>query len=238
MRAFDRYLTEAEQKRLLQHMHLMRADALALRDGALMRLLLYTGMRLGETLALTQAEALSALRSGWLFIPRERRKGFNRTVQPGKPARKPPKDHTVLCTEPVKQALRDLIAARVQLQHGQAAFEHEPLIISRRGAPISARAVQLRVREWCRAAGIEGRVTPHFFRHTRAKNIMRRSTSADPRGIVQAALGHASIASTGIYTAVSKEELTAALNEVDGQGDRRAQKRRLRLAHQQRQEAA
>ena len=75
MRAFERYLTEAEQQVLLRHMHLRRADALALRDGALMRLLLHTGMRLGETLALTQAEALQALRSGWLFIPREHRKG-------------------------------------------------------------------------------------------------------------------------------------------------------------------
>ena len=75
MRAFERYLTEAEQQALLRHMHLRRADALARRDGALMRLLLHTGMRLGETLGLTQAEALQALRTGWLFIPRERRKG-------------------------------------------------------------------------------------------------------------------------------------------------------------------
>ena len=98
MRAFERYLTEEEQRELLRFMHLRRADALARRDGALMRLLLHTGMRLGETLGLTQAEALQALRTGWLFIPRERRKGKRA-------------DHTVLATEPVKEALRDLLAA-------------------------------------------------------------------------------------------------------------------------------
>jgi site-specific recombinase XerC len=236
MRAFERYLTEAEQQVLLRHMHLRRADALALRDGALMRLLLHTGMRLGETLALTQAEALQALRTGWLFIPREHRKGKRA-------------DHTVLATEPVKAALRDLLAARVAMQKGQTAFELEPLVISRLGQTafeleplvisrlgqrMTARAVQKRVKGWCAEAGIEGDVTPHWFRHTRAKNIMRRSSSSDPRGVVQAALGHASIGSTGIYTAVSKEELAAALEEVDGPGDRRKVKRDLRKGYERR----
>lgn len=221
MRAFERYLTEAEQHLLLRHMHLRRADALARRDGALMRLLLHTGMRLGETLVLTQAEALAALRSGWLFIPREHRKGQRA-------------DHTVRCTEPVKEALRDLLAARVQIQQGQTAFEHEPLIISRLGQRMTARAVQKRVKRWCAEAGIEGDVTPHWFRHTRAKNIMRRSSSNDPRGVVQAALGHASISSTGIYTEVSKEELAAHLDEVDGLGDRRKVKRGLRKDYERR----
>ena len=221
MRAFERYLTEEEQRELLRFMHLRRADALARRDGALMRLLLHTGMRLRKTLGLTQAKTLSALRTGWLFIPRERRKGKRA-------------DHTVLATEPVKEALRDLLAARVQMQAGQTAFEHEPLIISRLGLRMTARGVQKRIKAWCAAAGIEGDVTPHWFRHTRAKNIMRRSSSSDPRGIVQAALGHASISSTGIYTAVSKEELAAALEEVDGQGDRRKVKRELRKAFERR----
>ena len=224
MRAFERYLTEAEQQALLRHMHLRRADALALRDGALMRLLLHTGMRLGETLALTQAEALQALRSGWLFIPREHRKGKRA-------------DHTVLATEPVKAALQDLLAARVAMQKGQTAFELEPLVISRLGQRMTARAVQKRVKGWCADAGIEGDVTPHWFRHTRAKNIMRRSSSSDPRGVVQAALGHASIGSTGIYTAVSKEELAAALEEVDGPGDRRKVKRDLRKGYERRNAA-
>ena len=60
MRAFERYLTEEEQRELLRFMHLRRADALARRDGALMRLLLHTGMRLGETLGLTLVEEESS----------------------------------------------------------------------------------------------------------------------------------------------------------------------------------
>ena len=157
MRAFERYLTEAEQQVLLRHMHLRRADALALRDGALMRLLLHTGMRLGETLALTQAEALQALRSGWLFIPREHRKGKRA-------------DHTVLATEPVKAALRDLLAVRVAMQKGQTAFELEPLVISRLGQRMTARAVQKRVKGWCAEAGLNPFEFRASVRTARTKN--------------------------------------------------------------------
>jgi len=221
MRAFSRYLTEAEQQQLLRHMHLRRADALARRDGALMRLLLHSGMRLGETLALTVGDALAALRTGWIFIPKAHRKGRRA-------------DHTVRVTEPVREALRDLLGAREQICGGQLALETEPLLIGRNGTPMGARAVQKRVAMWAAECGLPAGVSPHWFRHTRAKNIMRRSSSPDPRGVVQAALGHASISSTGIYTEVSKEELADALEEVDGQGDRRAVKRGLRKAFERR----
>lgn len=216
MKAFDRYLTESEQQRLLRHMERLRADPVALRDGALIRLLLHTGMRLGETVAITVAEASAAIRDGWLFIPRERRKRRKR-------------DHTVLVTLPVRDALQDLLTARAALTGRPIATDDAPLLASRQGQGLTARAVEYRVRKWTREAGLGEHITPHYMRHTRAKNIMRRSTSTDPRGIVQAALGHASIASTGIYTTVSREDLAAALTEVDqGAGDRRRLKRGLR----------
>jgi site-specific recombinase XerC len=85
---------------------------------------------------------------------------------------------------------------------------------------LTARAIQQRVAMWSAAAGLPDGVSPHWFRHSRAMNIMKRTTSNDPRGIVQAALGHASIASTGIYTGVTREDLAAALDEVDGAGRR------------------
>lgn len=217
MRAFERYLKEPQQQQLLRHMHSRRADALALRDGALMRLLLHTGMRLGETLAMKVADALQALRTRWIFIPREHRKGGKR-------------DHKVLVTVPVEEALRDLLAARALITRQVQCHEAAALLVSRQGEGLSARAVQLRFEFWMRDAGLPEGITPHWMRHTRAKNIMRRTTSNDPRGIVQAALGHASISSTGIYTEVSAEDLEAALSEVDGLGDRRRVKRGLRKA--------
>lgn len=219
MRAFERYLTEPEQQLLLRHMHLRRADAVARRDGALMRLFIHSGMRLGETLAMTVGDALSALRTGWIFIAKEHRKGGKH-------------DHTVRATDPLKEALRDLLAARAEITGQANCHESAPLLASRQGEGLTARAVQLRVKAWMKDAGLPAGVSPHWFRHTRAKNIMRRSTSNDPRGIVQAALGHASISSTGIYTEVSREELAEALEEVDGLGDRRRVKRSLRRAYE------
>lgn len=215
MKVFKRFLTEAEQRQLLRHMHLMRADALARRDGALMRLFLHGGTRLGETLLISTGDALAALRAGWLYIPKAHRKGKGM-------------DHQVLVTAPVREALRDLLSARAEITGVELSRETDPLIVGRHGRAMTARAVQLRFAQWCQAAGMPDGVSPHWFRHTRAKNIMRKSTSNDPRGIVQAALGHASIGSTGIYTTVSHEELADELNRIDGAGDRRKVKRDLK----------
>jgi len=223
MRAFEKFLTESQQRQLLRHMHLRRADALARRDGALMRLLLHTGMRLGETCLMTVGCAMEALKAGWVFIPREHRKGGKR-------------DHTVRVTEPVREALRDLLGARAEITGQALVREEAPLLASRQGEGMSARAVQYMVRRRAVEAGLAS-ITPHWLRHTRAKNIMRRSSSNDPRGLVQAALGHASISSTGIYTEVSADELAEALEEVDGLGDRRAVRRGLRRAYEGRASA-
>ena len=219
MSVFKRFLTEEEQVMLLRYMKRISGDVLARRDGALMRLLLSTGMRVGETLAMTVGDALEALRSGWIFIPAVRRKGQRR-------------DHTVLVTVPVREALSDLLAVRSELVAGMVHVS-DALLVGRQGA-LTIRRVEQLVKRYAQEAGLPEGVTPHWFRHTRAKNIMRRSTSSDPRGIVQAALGHASIASTGIYTAVSREELVNSLAEVDGPGDRRRVKRGLRAGFEAR----
>lgn len=217
MRAFDRYLTEEEQHRLLRAMKLQSGDVLARRDYAWMRALIHSGMRLGEFSRLTVGSALAALKEGWVFIPREHRKGQRR-------------DHTVLVTAPLREALQDLLAVRALMTGCRAGHESDPLVISREGGGLCPRMFELRAKRWAEVAELPAGFSPHWLRHTRAKNIMRRSTSNDPRGVVQAALGHASIASTGVYTVVSREELAEALEEVDGAGDRRRVKRGLRRA--------
>lgn len=214
MRAFDRYLTEEEQKRLVQTLRLHRGNPAARRDLGWVQCLLHTGMRLGEFSLLTVGDALAALRSGWIFIPKSHRKGGKR-------------DHTVLVTGPVRAALEELLRARAEMTGLKPHHEAAPLVVSREGGALCPRQYQVRLRHWAVLADLPAGVSPHWLRHTRAQNIMRRSSSTDPRGIVQAALGHASIASTGIYTAVSREDLAAALGEVDGAADRRAVKRGL-----------
>ncbi len=197
-----RYLTEEEQRRLLKTVGSLK-DIQAQRDDAWIRCLIHTGMRIGEFSRVTVGDALDALRTDYLFIPREHRKG--------KWA-----DHSVRVTQPVREALTDLLAVRRAL--GYADRSDAPLVISRKGEAMTVRGYQQRFKGWALAAGLPEDASPHWLRHTRAMNIMAHTTSHDPRGIVQAALGHRSIASTGIYTGVSREELERSLDEVDGHG--------------------
>lgn len=217
MRAFERYLTEPEQQRLLRAMRLQGGDVLARRDRGWVETLIHSGMRIGEFSLMTVGDALAALRTGWIFIPKERRKGKRR-------------DHQVLVTAPLREALQGLLRARAEMTGCRQSHETAPLVMSREGGGLTPRMFQLRMKHWARLADLPEAVTPHWLRHTRAKNVIRRSTSNNPLSVVQAALGHASLASTGVYVAIDREELAAGLAEVDGPGNRRTVKRGLRRA--------
>lgn len=218
MSVMKRYLTEAQQGELLRTIN-KHSGLLARRDSAWVRLLQSTGMRLNELVTMTVGDAETALRTGHLFVPKEHRKGGLAGLA---------KDHSYLVTEPVRRALLDLLAVRREQRHAPNAWG--PLVMSRKHVGVTARAFEQRCAMWAELAGLGEKVSPHWFRHTRAMNIMRRSTSHDPRGVVQAALGHTSIASTGIYTQITKEDMDAALREVDGQP--RLRKRELRRAYE------
>ncbi len=214
MNVMKRYLTETQQGELLRTIN-KHSGMLARRDSAWVRLLQSTGMRLNELVTMTVGDAEAALRTGYLFVPKEHRKGGKR-------------DHSYLVTEPVRRALLDLL--KVRTEQGHAAVPDAPLVMSRKHVGVTARAYEQRCAMWADLAGLGEKVSPHWFRHTRAMNIMRRSTATDPRGVVQGALGHASISSTGVYTRISKEDMEAALREVDGQP--RLRKRGLRREYE------
>jgi len=197
----ERYLTDAQQLRLLSTVK-GRSHRLARRDHAWIGLLKVTGLRIGEFSKMSLGDAQFALETGWIFIPKKHRKGGTR-------------DHKVPVTKPVREALEALVDIRAEF--GGTSDHAEPLIFSRKHQRMSVRAYQDRMAHWCSEAGIES-ASPHWLRHTRAKNLMKHSGSADPRGVVQQLLGHASIASTGIYTAPSKEDVLAAAEAVDGRG--------------------
>jgi integrase len=208
-----KYLTEDEQKILLKTLKDHSGEGeVARRDGATIRLLICTGLRIGECLRTSVGDAAAALKNGYLFVPKECRKG--RTDEK--------RDHEVLVTKPVREALLCLLRLR------EGAGMDDALIVSRKKngrdwTALSVRGFELRARYWAMRAGLPDGVSPHWFRHTRAMNIMRRTTSPDPLGIVKAALGHASIRSSEVYARTDKEQVAAALREVDGNP-------RLRLA--------
>lgn len=79
-----------------------------------------------------------------------------------------------------------------------------PVFPGRHGAPISTRAVQLRLKHLAQQQGLWKRVHPHLLRHSFASHVLE--SSGDLRG-VQELLGHADIATTQIYTHLDYQHL-------------------------------
>ncbi|UNK42931.1 tyrosine recombinase XerC [Luteimonas sp. S4-F44] len=79
-----------------------------------------------------------------------------------------------------------------------------PVFPGRGGGPITARAVQMRLRLLAQRQGLFKRVHPHLLRHSFASHVLE--SSGDLRG-VQELLGHADIATTQIYTHLDFQHL-------------------------------
>ncbi len=77
-------------------------------------------------------------------------------------------------------------------------------MVGRTGKRVSVRDVQRRIKRRAAAAGIDADVHPHMLRHSFASHLLQ--SSGDLRA-VQEMLGHASIASTQVYTHLDFQHL-------------------------------
>ena len=64
------------------------------------------------------------------------------------------------------------------------------------GGALDARQVRRIVAAAARRAGVEGNVSPHWLRHAHASHALDRGAAIH---LVQATLGHSSVATTGKY---------------------------------------
>lgn len=108
---------------------------------------------------------------------------------------------------PSGQRAREAIATYLSTSRPRLARSSptlDALFLTRRGGSLSRTGLWRVVTHSARAAGISGKVSPHTLRHSFATHML--AGGADLR-VVQELLGHASIATTQIYTQVEVSRL-------------------------------
>lgn len=119
-------------------------------------------------------------------------------------------------------AARDALSAYIQNERASRASldSDDALFVNRYGARLSRRSVQKAVREYAARAGLGTQVHTHTLRHSFATHMLEGG--ADLR-VVQDLLGHASPATTQIYTHVTKSEARRAYMAAHPRAARAAQ---------------
>jgi integrase/recombinase XerC len=161
-----------------------RPDWVLARDAAVLSLLYGAGLRISEALSIKRQDAPIG--------------GMDTLSVVGKGR----KTRSVPVIAPVQQAL----ATYLELCPYALSAEG-PLFVGAKGGPLSARVIQLAVANLRGALGLPETATPHALRHSFATHLLGKG--GDLRTI-QELLGHASLATTQIYTAIDTARLLEA----------------------------
>lgn len=174
-------LTEDEVNRLIAAAN--GGDPRSLRDRALLELFYSSGLRVSELAALTLQQV-------------DLDHGFLRVF--GKGA----KERVVPVGGKARDALAIyLMSGRPHLVKGRTGSQ---FFLNNRGSALSRMGLWLIVQQYAKRAGLTRKVKPHALRHSFATHLL--TGGADLRAI-QEMLGHASISTTQIYTAVEPQRL-------------------------------
>jgi integrase/recombinase XerC len=162
------------------------------RDAAVLALLYGAGLRISEALSIARDAAPVG--------------AADRVTILGKGG----KSRTVPVIAPVRAAIEAYLAiCPYDLAGG-------PLFVGARGGPLSPRIVQLAVERLRGALGLPDSATPHALRHSFATHLLGKG--GDLRTI-QELLGHASLSTTQIYTAVDRARLLDAYRSAHPRAD-------------------
>jgi integrase/recombinase XerC len=154
------------------------------RDAAVIALLYGAGLRISEALSIRRCDAPIGETDSVTILG----KGMKtRTAPVIAPVRRAIEDYLQLCPFVLKP--------------------DGPLFIGAKGGPLSPRIIQLAVARLRGALGLPDSATPHALRHSFATHLLGRG--GDLRTI-QELLGHSSLSTTQIYTAVDSARLMEA----------------------------
>ncbi len=157
------------------------------RDAALLDLLISTGIRIGEAAAITLDDIISPEHT--ILIHGKGRK--QRLIY--------------ISSSITWERLKTLIKER-----HKAECKH--LFVNRYGNPLSIHGIEDIYKKYAKKAQINTKSTPHYLRHTFATNLL--ANGADLRS-VQEILGHASVATTQIYTEVTTNRKKQVLKKYN-----------------------
>jgi len=162
---------------------------LALRDRSIIETAYAAGLRVSELAGLRLADV-------------DLRRGEVRVIGKGN------KERMGLLGRPAQEALGEYLAeSRPWLRQRSRAADVGALFLNARGGPLGVRGLRLRVDRLVRLTGLPEGVSPHTLRHSFASHLLEGG--ADLR-VVQELLGHASLATTQVYTHVSPGRLRRA----------------------------
>ena len=170
---------------------LPRREPVQYRDVAMLELLYAAGMRVSELTSLTLDDVSFAER-------------FIRVIGKGSKERMIPlSEHAVISLQDYIDQYRDGIRT-----------EEKAFFVSQHGKPLTRQLVWQVLSAYAKQY-LPVHISPHALRHSFATHLLENG--ADLR-TVQELLGHANIATTQIYTAVSREHLRASYHKAHPRG--------------------
>jgi integrase/recombinase XerD len=177
-----------------------RRDVVGLRDAALLELLYATGARVSEVCDLDVDEARVALDNPDAGLRLFGKGGKERIVPLGSYAARALDDYLVRS----RPALAEKVVRGASSSAEKSTRGAHALFLNLLGRRLSRQSAWAIIRSAAAAAGVTEEVSPHSLRHSFATHLL--DGGADLR-VVQELLGHASVATTQIYTLVTIEHL-------------------------------
>jgi len=165
-----------------------RLRLIYLRDAAIVRLILFAGLRVGEIIQLRTSDVILDERKGSVVV--REGKGTKRREIP--------------LNAKVRKALLEYLRMRPDV-------EMDNLFLGQRNEGVQSKTIQRAVLRFAQKAGLKN-VTPHTLRHSFAKALIDAGVSLEK---VATLLGHSNLNTTRIYTTPGEEDLEDAVGKIE-----------------------